>query len=119
MITQPRRKGIKTSSAKAKGRKLQDLVRDAILHKFPILKKDGDVRGAVMGENGEDIKMSPRAKRLFPFSVECKARKSFVGYTWFDQAVTNAGDLTPLLVVKADRKEPLVIMKLSDFMEII
>ena len=45
---------ISTSSRKAKGRRLQNKVRDLILEKFDL--HPDDVRGAIMGESGEDIK---------------------------------------------------------------
>ncbi len=52
---------MKTSSAKAKGRRLQQTVRDKILSLFPTLELDVDVRSAIMGETGEDIKLSKKA----------------------------------------------------------
>ena len=64
---------ISTSSRKAKGRRLQNKVRDLILEKFDL--HPDDVRGAIMGESGEDIKLSHSARKLFPFSVECKAQE--------------------------------------------
>ena len=54
---------MKTSSAKAKGRKLQDLVRDKLLEKFKNYLEEDDIKSAIMGETGEDIKLSPAAKR--------------------------------------------------------
>ena len=58
-------------SAKAKGRRLQQLVWDLILDTFPQLELDTDVRSAIMGETGEDIKLSSKARQVFPYSVEC------------------------------------------------
>ncbi len=48
------------ASAKAKGRRAQQVVRDAILQAFPPLLPD-DVRSAAMGSNGEDIHLRRRA----------------------------------------------------------
>ena len=62
---------MKPRSAKAKGRALQNLVRDRILEVFPQLEKD-DVQCAIMGQSGIDIKLSPAARKLFPYSIECK-----------------------------------------------
>lgn len=56
---------IKTSSAKAKGRRHQQWVRDKIYETFPVLE-DGDVRSTSMGAGGEDLQLSPAARRLFP-----------------------------------------------------
>ena len=109
---------ISTSAAKAKGRKLQQTVRDAVLAQFPDLTED-DVRSCPMGSNGEDIQLSSAAKKAFPYSVECKARK---GIALVYDAVAQAksqNDLTPVAVIKADRRKPLVVMELDDWMKLI
>jgi len=86
---------IKTSSAKAKGRNLQKWTRDIILELCPSLEFD-DVKSTSMGAGGEDVQMSPAARKLMPFSIECKARKS-------------------IAVLKADRKKPLVVVDAEYF----
>lgn len=112
---------MKTSSAKAKGRKLQQTVRDAILATFPDLEPD-DVRSCPMGSGGEDVQLSPAAQRVFPYSVECKRRAAIaLVYDALGQAqayTPEAGqnDRTPIAVVQADRKRPLVVMDLDDFL---
>ena len=109
---------IKTSSAKAKGRKLQQTVRDAILARFPDLEP-GDVRSCAMGSNGEDLQLSPLAARTFPFSVECKARaKIALVYDALEQA-RGQNDRTPLAVLKADHRRPVVVMDLEAFMALL
>ncbi len=110
---------MKTTSAKAKGRTLQQTVRDKILDAFPRLEKD-DVVSTSMGAGGEDIKLSPAARRSFPFSVEAKSRATISTYKWYDQAVANAGTgVEPLLVIKANRRKPLVVIDLDAFMDIV
>ncbi|ALR21895.1 hypothetical protein [Sphingobium baderi] len=109
---------ISTSAAKAKGRKLQQTVRDTILAKYPNLTLD-DVRSTPMGSNGEDIQLSTAAKAQFPFSVEAKARsKIALVYDAIEQAKSQ-NDLTPLAVIKADRKVPLVVMTMDDFFKLL
>lgn len=109
---------ISTTAAKAKGRNLQKKVRDALLAKYPELTED-DVRSCPMGSNGEDIQLSTAAKAAFPYSVECKARaKIAIVYDALEQA-RSQNDLTPLAVIKADRKEALVVLTLDDFMRLI
>ena len=56
---------------KLKIKAFQNKVRDLILEKFQQLEPD-DVRSITMGDSGEDILLSPKSRRLFPFSVECK-----------------------------------------------
>lgn len=109
---------IKTSSAKAKARRLQQQVRDAILEAHPELETD-DVRSCPMGSNGTDIQLSPAAAMAFPFSVECKARASVA--LLYDALMQAEGQNahTPLLVLKADRKDALAVLKFSDFMKLL
>ena len=59
---------MKSRSAKNKGKRLQNQVRDLILEKFQQLEED-DVRSTTMGDSGEDVLLSPFARRLFPFSI--------------------------------------------------
>jgi hypothetical protein len=63
------------SSSKAKGRLGQQEVRDAILKRFPNLEPD-DVRSTAMGQNGEDIQLSPKARKYLPVTIEVKRRKN-------------------------------------------
>ena len=106
---------IKTSSAKAKGRKHQQWVRDQILAVYPQLESD-DVRSTSMGAGGEDVQLSPAARKLFPYSVECKAHKSFAIYTVMDQAETNCPkNVQPMGIIKADRRSPLVVLDAEYF----
>lgn len=109
---------ISTAAAKAKGRNLQKKVRDAVLAKYPELTED-DVRSCPMGSQGEDIQLSSAAKAAFPYSVECKARaKIALVYDALEQA-RSQNDLTPVAVIKADRKDALVVLTLEDFMRLI
>lgn len=109
---------MKPASAKAKGRKFQQEVRDTILHAFPSLTKD-DVRSTSMGAGGEDIQLSSAARKLFPYSVECKHRANYAFYKDWDQAVNNAPKKSiPILVAKANHRPPVVIMELDHFMKI-
>lgn len=109
---------MKTASAKNKGRTLQKLIRDKILDTFPELEPD-DCKSTSMGAKGEDIQLSPAARKLFPFSVEAKSRASIGVYAWYQQAKTNAPKgTTPLLVIKQNHSKPLVLIDLDSFMEL-
>lgn len=107
---------MKPSSAKAKGRLLQQWVRDLLYELFPSLQ-DGDVRSTSMGAGGEDVLLSPLARSLVPVSIECKNIAKFVGYNFYDQAVDNAGEHEPVVVVKANRRDPLVLVDARYFFE--
>ncbi len=110
---------IKTSSAKAKGRKLQQWVVTKLHEKFPNLE-EGDLKSTSMGANGEDVQMSPAARKSIPLSIECKARGSLAVYGWLEQAKANCPKgFEPVLVVKQDRSKPVVIVDADYFFTLI
>jgi len=81
--------------------------------------EDDDVTSTPGGVNGPDIGLSPLARRLFPWTVECKARSSFAIYAALEQAETNMMKATkPVAILKGDRKRPLALMYADDFMEL-
>jgi hypothetical protein len=109
--------GISPQSAKAKGRRLQQLVRDSILSAFPKLEPD-DVRSTSMGAGGEDVQLSPAARKLFPYTVECKNLAKIAVYNYYVQA-TGHNDFEPLVIIKQDRSKPLAVVDLEHFMELV
>jgi len=108
---------MKPRSAKNKGKRFQNWVRDLILEVFPELEAD-DVRSTSMGVQGEDIQLSPKARKYFPYNVECKANKSFAVYNIMQQAETH-GTSAPIAFLKGDRKKPLVVLYADDFVELL
>ena len=109
---------MKTRSAKNKGKRLQNNVRDLILEKFQQLEED-DVRSITMGDSGEDILLSPAARKLFPFSVECKNQEKLNIWSSLEQTETNAGKHTPLLIFKRNRSKTYAVLQLDDLMEML
>ena len=109
---------MKSRSAKNKGKRLQNNVRDLILEKFNQLEED-DVRSITMGDSGEDILLSPAARKLFPFSVECKNQEKLNVWSSLEQTETNAGKHTPLLIFKRNRSKTYAVLQLDDLMEML
>lgn len=109
---------ITRSAAKAKGREFQNWVRQKILEAFGSLEPD-DVKTAVMGESGEDIKLSPAARKVFPYSVECKRLAKIAVYSMYEQAQANAGSNQPVVFMRADRKKALVLIDAEHFLELV
>jgi len=103
--------------SKAKGRNFQQYVRDKLLELFPQLEPD-DVRSTAMGAPGEDIQLSPAARKLIPYNIECKSKATSQIHTYYDQAKTH-GSHEPLVIVKKDRDIPLAIVSLEHFMTLI
>lgn len=108
---------MKTSSAKAKGRNLQQYVKDMIIASFPV--NEFDVRSTPMGVSGEDIWLSEAARKHFPFSVECKNQERLNVWASWEQASSNAKHGSPLLVIKRNRLKPLAIVSLDVFFELL
>jgi hypothetical protein len=110
---------MKPRSAKHKGRRFQQAVRRLILEQFPHLA-DEDVQVVSRSEPGTDIKLSPAAQSVFPYSVECKNVERLNIWSALAQAQDNAEDgMTPLLVFARNRTEPYVAMKLTEFMTLL
>ena len=109
---------MKTRSAKNKGKRLQNDVRDLILETFTELEPD-DVRSTTMGDSGEDILLSPAARKLFPFSVECKNQEKLNVWSSLEQTETNAGKHTPLLIFKRNRSKTYAVLQLDDLMRLL
>jgi hypothetical protein len=100
---------MKPASAKAKGRKLQQWVRDALLAAAPDLEPD-DVRSTSMGASGEDLLLSPAARRVFPISIECKCQERLNIWDALKQAQANAAGHTPVVFFKRNRSEVFVAL---------
>ena len=105
------------SSAKAKGRRLQQWVRDWLRENLKGVEDD-DVQSTPGGVNGPDIGLSPLARKIWPWTVECKARARVPLYDALEQAESNLINQTkPVAIIKADRKDPIAILYAKDFLE--
>tara|TARA_R100001509_G_scaffold159282_1_gene125518 strand:- start:935 stop:1270 length:336 start_codon:yes stop_codon:yes gene_type:complete len=109
---------MKPRSAKNKGKRLQNKVRDLILEKFNSLESD-DVRSITMGESGEDILLSPAARKLFPFSVECKNQEKLNIWKSLEQSETNSGKHTPIVIFKRNRTKTYVALEFEKLLELL
>jgi len=109
---------MKPRSAKNKGKRLQNKIRDLILEKFDSLEPD-DVRSITMGDSGEDILLSPAARRMFPFSVECKNQEKLNIWSALEQAEENSGNHTPLVVFKRNRTKTYAVLEFDKLLELL
>ena len=109
---------MRVQSGKAKGRRLQQLVRDAILEMFPELEPD-DCRSTPLGTQGEDIQLSPKARAAVPVSIECKARKSFKTFYDFYEQARGQGKGEPVVVIKQDRAKPLALVDMQFLLKLL
>jgi hypothetical protein len=106
---------MRVQSAKSKGRRLQQWVRDKILEYFPELTEN-DVRSTSMGASGEDVLLSQAAIDLFPYAVECKNVEKLNIWSALEQAEANRCDKTPLLVFKRNRSKTYIAVEAEHFM---
>tara|TARA_R110002033_G_scaffold165130_1_gene202767 strand:+ start:265 stop:621 length:357 start_codon:yes stop_codon:yes gene_type:complete len=109
---------MKSRSAKNKGKRLQNNVKDLLLETFNQLEPD-DIKSAIMGESGEDIKLSPAARKLIPYSFECKNQEALNIWSSLEQAETNAGDYDPVLIFKRNRSKTYAVINIEKFIELI
>ena len=109
---------MKNRSKQQKSRYLQNLVKDRIIKLYPALTNK-DIRTSNTGENGADVRLlSHQARKLFPYSIECKNRSDMkMIYSFYKQAKKH-NRLEPLLVIKTLRKKPLAIIDLEHLFEL-
>ena len=104
-------------TAKAKGRRLQQLVVKKLLLLLPGVQPD-DIQSRSMGANGEDIMLSPYARSKFPYSVECKNQEKINLWKAWEQTQGNAEDYQPLLIVGKNNTKPLAVVDLDYFLNL-
>tara|TARA_R100001015_G_C4605122_1_gene160134 strand:- start:753 stop:1085 length:333 start_codon:yes stop_codon:yes gene_type:complete len=108
---------MKARSAKNKGKRLQNILRDKLIKLYPDLKDD--IGSQIMGMTGEDIVLTPHARKKLPFSFECKNVEKLNVWKSFKQCETNAGKSTPVLVIKRNRETPKVVMNLEEWLKLL
>ena len=111
---------MKTSSCKAKGRRLQDDICKRLLEHYKGILEEGDLRVAIMGESGSDIKRSPLATKVFPYAIEAKNQQKISIWAALQQAADNCpeGD-KPVVIFKRNRSETYVTLKFDDFIDLL
>ena len=107
---------MKTQSAKAKGRRLQQWVRDQLIEKLEVHPEDVESRS--MGAGGEDLIMAPSARERFPYSIECKNQEKVNLWEAYKQACDNSGKYEPIVVLKRNNHKPLVIIDAESFVKL-
>jgi len=116
-----KKKQISTSSAKAKGRSLQQWVCKQISEMLSIpWGKDELIASREMGQSGTDVRLIGEAKKKFPFSVECKYQESWSVHGWIKQAKENQEEGTDwLLFARRNYMDPVVIMDAKAFFNLL
>ena len=103
---------MKTSSCKAKGRRLQQWVACKISEVLQMpAGKDLLIQSREMGQSGVDVKLIGEAREKYPFSIECKNTENWSVPAYITQAADNElpGTNWQLFLCK-NRKRPVVVM---------
>ena len=109
---------MKTRSAKNKGKRLQNQIRDQLLENFKQLEPD-DIKSTTMGESGEDIQLSPAARKLIPYAIECKNQEKLNIWESLKQAESNSEKVKPVLIFKRNRSKTYAVLEIQDFIDLI
>lgn len=113
---------MKPQSRKSKGREFQKTLVAQIYEAFPELE-EGDVEWCSMGAGGIDIILSPKARRVFPISIEAKNTKTKPGPGAVRQANYNRYPDTTVCVAwkppRANMKDSMVMMEFTELIELI
>ena len=107
---------VKTQSAKAKGRRFQQWVRDQLIEKLDVHPEDVESRS--MGAGGEDLIMARAAREKFPYSIECKNQETLNVWKSYEQAESNSGDYEPVVFIKRNNQKPLVVVDAEYFVRL-
>ena len=118
---------MKTSSCKAKGQELQKWVCKKISELLNIpWGKDEEIASRPSGNSGTDIILSPRLRKIFPFSVECKNHNRWSVQKAIKQAQANCLPDTDWLLFykkksrkKDERIEEIVILDANIFFSLL
>jgi len=110
-------------TSKAKGRRLQNAITLKFRNLFEGTLHKDDIKSQPMGQAGTDVILSPSAKNLIAFDIECKNQEKLVGVVLTNaieqcEANTEEGRI-PLLIFKKNQEPERVILKLDDFLELI
>lgn len=71
-----------------------------------------------MGATGEDVQLSPHARRLVPYQIECKNKAKSQVHTYYEQAAEH-GENEPLVIVKRDYGIPLAVLSAEHFFQLL
>lgn len=114
-----KKKRITRAAAKAKGRRAVDEVIDLIYKRFFHIIDKEDVMRPAGSQPGEDVWLSPEARKYFPFSVEVKWHENLNIWAALKQAEKNAGDHIPLVFFRRSHTKMYVTLPAEDFLRII
>lgn len=110
---------MKTSSAKAKGRRCAKEVKD-LMHFYDADLQDDDINVTSSGETGEDLKLSPRARQTYPLSIECKNVEKLNIWQALEQTESHVKEgRLPILFFRRNRSKLYCTLEAKEFLALI
>lgn len=104
-------------SCKNKGQRLSKEVKETLLKAFSDLLSD-DIIVTPSGVPGEDLRLSPRARELFPYSVECKCQERLNIWEALEQGENNAKGHIPVLIFRRNRSKTYICLEFEKFLKL-
>tara|TARA_R110002012_G_scaffold217312_1_gene388516 strand:+ start:281 stop:544 length:264 start_codon:yes stop_codon:yes gene_type:complete len=80
---------------------------------------EDDIKSQTMGMPGEDIVLSPAAKKIISYSFECKNKERLDLWKSLEQALENSGSRQPVLVIKRNRSRVYAVLEYDAFLDLI
>lgn len=108
---------MRTSSAKAKGRRAVVEVKEALL-KYGNLFPD-DILQSTTSVCGEDLMLSPAARKKFPYSFEVKNVEKINVWEAIKQAEDNCRGHEPVVVFRRNNTKLRVIIDFEHFLKLV
>lgn len=110
---------MKTSSAKAKGRRCVQRAKDLFLKHYSSHLRDDDLLITSSGTTGRDLNLSPRAQEIiYPFAIEAKNTEKINMWDALSQAREHMKeeipDEVPLVIFTRNREDLYCALKLED-----
>jgi hypothetical protein len=121
-ITLKKKKITKSSSRKAKGRRLQNWLAQKISELIGLpYGPDQPIEPRQMGQNGVDVRLDNEARKLFPWSTECKNSEKWSLSETMKQVQANMYENTNWLIVlnKNRQKTPIVVLDAEVFFNLL
>jgi len=114
----PKSHRMRTSSCKAKGRRLQQRVRDDLRAIAPALDPT-DIESTPMGCNGVDVILTKAARTVFgELAIECKNVENLNVVRVFTDHAAKYADKIPLLVHARNNTAPMVTLDWCTFLRL-
>lgn len=111
---------MKTSSAKAKGRRCSQKVKDMMIKAtISTALGDDDIVVTPSGVTGEDLTLSPLARSVYPLTIECKNVEKLNIWKAIEQAEQHKGKGEPTVFFTRNKTKMYVAVDAEFFLNLV